>query len=81
MKLPSCQGDAHNHDTFATLDSSQPRVCRLRYITSNLRGEAAHGQTPKAYLFPAGANGAAGGVADRPMHNAVFAKQTGVLWH
>ena len=37
------------------------------------------GQTPKASLFPAGANGAAGVVADRLMLNAVFAKQTGVI--
>jgi len=39
-----------------------------------------NGQTPKASLFPAGANGAAGVVADRLMLNAVFAKQTGVIW-
>jgi len=43
--------------------------------------KAPNGQTPKAHLFPAGANGAAGGVADRPLHNAVFAKQTGVFLH
>jgi len=43
--------------------------------------KAPNGQTPKAYLFPHGDVGAAGVVADRLLHNAVFAMQTGVFWH
>jgi hypothetical protein len=43
--------------------------------------KAPNGQTPKAYLFPHGDVGATGVVADRLLHNAVFAKQTGVFRH
>jgi hypothetical protein len=38
-----------------------------------------NGQTPKASLIPHGDVGAAGVVADRLLHYAVFAKQTGVI--